>query len=378
MKAIAIPTKFPIPFASSAAPDFINPIPTTTPNPNIASLELGFPPANATDVAAGGVPPNVKDENGILNQVTAWCQWVAAGGAPMFYDASFQTTIAGYPQGAVVMSSALGNSWQSTVDDNLTNPDDPNTSAGWVGLTNGIAHGQVTVIVNSPTQLIMFPYNGGGLIINGFMRRTPFVGVALSNSGLLASTAYHIYAGWSGSAITLVADTVGSALGTNGVRTKAGDPTLTLVAVATTTAAGQFADNLAQRLLFNFFNRTTKPIQGANTSGATTASNLYVPLAVGSNVSFITGFGEAYSLACHGVASLSIGGNTVGVQIGINNVAVGINSSMTTSLANGSCPLTAPWSDAPTLGTYTATPFGSVTNAGIGSFSVLISGTVRG
>lgn len=129
----SIPAKFPIPFANSAGPSFIRAIPTASQIGIIggaASLTDGFPPLNFTPIASGGIPPWGSDMNGILNRITAWDQWYEAGG-PILYDATFQSQIGGYPNGAIVGSLTVsGNYWMSTVDSNVTNPDAG--GAGWV------------------------------------------------------------------------------------------------------------------------------------------------------------------------------------------------------------------------------------------------------
>lgn len=126
MQIASIPVKFPIPFANSAGGPYIRTIPAASQigtNPGFASLTDGFVPLNMQPVASGGIPPFGQDMNGILKQATAWLQWAQAGGA-IQYDASFQSLISGYPQGAVVASAtALGLFWQSIVDNNVTNPD---------------------------------------------------------------------------------------------------------------------------------------------------------------------------------------------------------------------------------------------------------------
>jgi hypothetical protein len=144
MLSTSIPTKFPIPFASSAAPGFTRPIPQTSTDPTVASLALGFPPATATPVAAGGTPPNVADFNGLLEQITAWAQWQAAVG-PIGYDAAFSSEIGGYPAGTILAQAGnLGHYWISTVENNVTDPD--TGGAGWTGFTYiGLAP------INSPT-----------------------------------------------------------------------------------------------------------------------------------------------------------------------------------------------------------------------------------
>lgn len=122
----ATPPSFPIAFASSASGSFIRAIPTASQigiQSGAASLTDGFPPLTFNPVAAGGVPPFGADFNGLLNQITLWNQWQEAG-APIIYNATFQTAIGGYPQGAIVQSAIVpGKQWMSTVDSNMTNPD---------------------------------------------------------------------------------------------------------------------------------------------------------------------------------------------------------------------------------------------------------------
>jgi hypothetical protein len=94
-------------------------------------LTDGFPPNAFVAVAAGGAPPWGQDFNGILRQITQWNQWQQAG-APIVYDAAFQTSIGGYPMGAVVQIGAGGPAFMSTVDNNAAVP--ASGAAGWMPL----------------------------------------------------------------------------------------------------------------------------------------------------------------------------------------------------------------------------------------------------
>lgn len=134
MLASSIPYKFAQPFANDAGPTFItNPIPLTTSTPDAASLEQGFP---APTFSPGGAPRGA-DFNGILFAISAWAQWQQAGG-PIVYDAAFQTAIGGYPSAAVVQSATTAHQfWQSTTDNNVTNPD--SAGAGWTDISAATA-----------------------------------------------------------------------------------------------------------------------------------------------------------------------------------------------------------------------------------------------
>lgn len=133
MKASDIPTKFVLPFASSAGAGFIRTVPLASQigiQAGAASLVDGFPPVCFLPVGAGGTPPFGQDMNGILNQVSAWSRWQGASG-PVAYDATFSAAIAGYPKGTVVASATtFASFWLSTADDNTSNPD--SGGAGWI------------------------------------------------------------------------------------------------------------------------------------------------------------------------------------------------------------------------------------------------------
>lgn len=122
MQASQIPAKVPLPWASSATAPYIRAIPTASQigiQNGAASFADGFPP---WCFQPGGFPFG-SDMNGILNQETAWSQWQAAG-APIYFDATYASTIGGYPQYALIASSSKpGAWWQSQVDNNTTNPD---------------------------------------------------------------------------------------------------------------------------------------------------------------------------------------------------------------------------------------------------------------
>ena len=135
MLSSAVPSKFPLIFGQNAAPQFIRSIPTPSQqgiNPGAASLNDGFPPVTFQPTNAGGIPPDGRDFNGILNQLSAWCQWLSGGGAGAIpFDAAFSTSIGGYPKGAWLAAAGVaGYYWISTADNNTNNPD--TGGANWV------------------------------------------------------------------------------------------------------------------------------------------------------------------------------------------------------------------------------------------------------
>lgn len=185
MQITDIPTKFPIPFANNAGASYIRPVPTdhvdatTTDAP--ASLYDGFPPETFTPEDSGGVPPNGADFNGLLKQITAWSRWLAAG-VPAQFDSAFATAIGGYPRFTILASTAPGKLWQSSVDNNATDPDST-SAANWIALT--------TVPSGSPNIL----YHPDGKIEQwGYVALSsaaePVVGVSLLQP--FANAAYNV------------------------------------------------------------------------------------------------------------------------------------------------------------------------------------------
>lgn len=133
MLASAIPTKMPVVWGSGAAGANIRTVPVTTGDPNAASFTLGWPPNTLT---SAGTPPSGLDDNGINNAMTAWLRWMQAGG-PIYYDASFQSSIGGYPAGAIIQRADGTGLWRSTTDNNVTDPD--TGGLGWVNLITNIS-----------------------------------------------------------------------------------------------------------------------------------------------------------------------------------------------------------------------------------------------
>lgn len=128
MLSTATPVYFQQPFANNAGSGYTRAIPNTTVDTTAASLNLGFPPATFVDVALGGTPPNGMDFNGILNEITANLQWIQAGGVAV-YNSTFSADIGGYPSGAVLKMASGKGYWQSTADNNTSDPD--TSGANW-------------------------------------------------------------------------------------------------------------------------------------------------------------------------------------------------------------------------------------------------------
>lgn len=122
---IARPSNLTVPFANVGARNVI-PVADAAP---LASFTLGFPPVTMLPIIAGGEPPDGKDFNGILYDITTHTMWVNAGGQYLF-DATLSAAIGGYPIGMVLQSDDGLSAYVSAVAANTTNF---NSSPGSIG-----------------------------------------------------------------------------------------------------------------------------------------------------------------------------------------------------------------------------------------------------
>lgn len=134
MQSTNQPAKFLIPFAQNDSARVE--IPPTTTDPTRFSQEKGSPPLTGMPPEAGGVPPQLEDFNGALNQIARGVWW-ALGGGRFAYDATWATDslIGGYARGAV-LPAVLGagtigmGEWYNNAEANTVDPDV--TGTGWV------------------------------------------------------------------------------------------------------------------------------------------------------------------------------------------------------------------------------------------------------
>jgi len=157
MQVSNLPARMPVVWASSAGADYIRSVPVPSQigiTDGRASYTDGFVPDNFVNAAAGGIPPDGRDFNGVLQDVTEWLQWGQAGG-PSLYNASFSTSIGGYPNGALIYNSVNSLFYVSSIDNN---PNAPTSGIGWQTLNAVIlANAALTGTPTTPTQ----PANDG-------------------------------------------------------------------------------------------------------------------------------------------------------------------------------------------------------------------------
>ena len=129
------PALIPLPFANTGSKRSVPTLAASTVAANQPSLELGFPTVTMIPKTAGGIPPAGPDFNGVFNLLSSANRWDQAGGL-YSYNSSFSTSIGGYPKGALLLSTDGVRIWQSSVENNATDPDG-GSAAGWVDISSG-------------------------------------------------------------------------------------------------------------------------------------------------------------------------------------------------------------------------------------------------
>jgi len=198
-----------------------------------------------------------------------------------------------------------------------------------VGIYN---HGQC-LLAKSGSNLVLSPYNGNRLIINGVQQVVPNAGVTLAPTGLSATTLYYIYAYMVSTTMTLEASTTTHARDTTtGVEIKSGDATRTLVGMAYVKTAATFADSATQRFVRSWFNETGVGLQNQLPGNVGYATNAFAEISAGIRCEFVSWTGEAIIYQLSGTTSNNgINNNTytgVGFDAG-NNPEYGMNLTST-------------------------------------------------
>ena len=142
MPAPAAPTVFTIPFAKAGARNAI-PVPSQVcVNDGAASFTDGFPPRTMLPIPPG-IPPDGKDMNGVLYDLSTQSVWNQAGGR--YYWNSAVAAAGGYPLGAMLTSTGSSTFlWVNLSAGNTTNPDG-GSPANWQGVQlGGSASGTLT------------------------------------------------------------------------------------------------------------------------------------------------------------------------------------------------------------------------------------------
>ena len=181
-------------------------------------------------------------------------------------------------------------------------------------------HGQCR-LTKSSTNLLLSPYGGNLLIVNGTACTVPDAGVTLAPTSLSANTTYFIYATASGGVINaLEASATGhstdTASGNKGVEIKTGDSTRTLVGMARTNGSTAWVDSATQRYVLSWFNRRLTGTTNIFTANRTsTTGSTWTEINSEIRNELLVWANEAVWAGAAGAAALNLG--TDGVWLGI-------------------------------------------------------------
>lgn len=129
------------------------PVPSQIPtSPDRASYSTGFPPQTFVQQSAGGVGPDGRDLNGVLEDITSNIA-AMTGGQLWTFNSTWATANSGYAVGAIVLMANSTGLWINTVSGNTNNPDTAAAAtSGWVplacqgmGTVSGLDSGTVTL-----------------------------------------------------------------------------------------------------------------------------------------------------------------------------------------------------------------------------------------
>ncbi|RDG78224.1 hypothetical protein DWA41_16365, partial [Klebsiella pneumoniae] len=168
MNNSAMPSRLTVVFSASGDKNTIpvNSTPETLAD-GLAAMDSGFPPLTRIALSAGGKPPKGQDFNGIFNDAYTRLQWEQAGGFYTF-DSAFSAAIGGYPKGAILINSARDGFWQSSIENNTTNPDAG--GIGWINYSSGrllnvqtfLSSGTYTPTPGAKSVVVEMVGGGGG------------------------------------------------------------------------------------------------------------------------------------------------------------------------------------------------------------------------
>ena len=265
---------------------------------------------------AGGTPSSMTGTNitGTASGLTAGAASAVAVGGVTGLGTGVATALAvnvGSAGAPVTNGGALG----TPASGNLAN------CTGYPATASG--HGQCR-LTKSGANLLLSPYGGNKLIINGVSETIPDAGVTLGGS-VAADAFYYIYAYMSGATMTLEASTTARATsttaGNKGVEIKSGDDTRTLVGAAYNQTDAWY-DVYNSRSVMSWFNRKPRSSRSWLAASRTTTSAAIAEIHTDGRAYFICWADEAISASACGSASNSTAFQPTVMTIGWDGVAV--------------------------------------------------------
>jgi hypothetical protein len=250
----------------------------------------------------------------------------------------------------------------------------------------GCAAGQAK-LVKSGANLVLSPFNGNNLTINGSGCAIPDAGVSLAATTLTPTALYYIYATCSAGVVNALeasatAYAVSTTAGNKGIVIKSGDNTRTLVGLARVITGPAWQDTAAQRFVRSWFNDPGVALQGASITSATNSGS-FVEASSTARVEFVMWAGDTIDITANGTMTDSLGANSMASAVGLDGTtAVSIEVAANVSAANARAPFSSRYSsNTPAEGYHFATLLLRTLGAGNASYNVaggaLVTGSVK-
>ena len=168
-------------------------------------------------------------------------------------------------------------------------------------VSTGSQHGQCR-LAKSGSNLMLMPYNGNKLVINGTAQTIPAAGVSLAPPAT-SGTTYYIYAYMNSGTMTLeYSTTTHDTDSTTGVEIKSGDATRTLVGMARTDTSA-WMDSVTKRYVRTWFNDVGVSLYANYGSNQSVGTSPWVTLNANLNLTVLTWAGENIDFESNGAAS---------------------------------------------------------------------------
>lgn len=240
-------------------------------------------------------------------------------------------------------------------------------------------NGQCRLSVASATGLLVKPYNGNTLVVNGAAMQIPSAGVTITNAGLVASTLYYVYAYNNTGTLTLELSTTGHSTNPYGIEIKTGDTTRTLVGMIYTNSSAQFADTLNTRFCLNWFNRRLLAVGGSFNVDITFSWTSAASIGAATTCYFLSWGDEAVTGGAEGEFSMSaaLGNGSVGLWAQIDSTSLS-SVSYTSVGTNFGCVFTSRDTLGVSEGVHTAAIYGSASGTSCTVYSGAHSYSIRG
>lgn len=172
-----------VPFGQSG---LTNTIPTTTATFGKASFTAGFPNETMLDPTSGGIAPDGKDINGVLNYLDQHTVWQTAGGQ-YYFNSTLASAVGGYAVGAIVMADNNSQTYINTTSGNTTNPNIG--GAGWNVFMDATLRSNLASTTGSTLITHQYSLTGAtpyplSIFMNGFVTPLGFMSTAMQNDVL--------------------------------------------------------------------------------------------------------------------------------------------------------------------------------------------------